>query len=445
MANDEVLNSLLILLNNTGLQKKDQPLYDFLRRLVRGTESINSRLSSVITSSSSSGGGGSVTNVTNIQQIIQYSEEGGDDSGGGAPGTQGAKGDTGATGPAGSVSLVMISDDPVPEDPIIVKGDTGLTGPTGAAGAAGVSIPILLEPDLPEDPIIIKGDKGDTGSAGLAGSPGSVGFPMEPELPEEPLNIPGPKGDLASMVDFTQDLGVSDSSGTFDITGLSGLTVDADVTVVQTAQPIASKGNARDEFEMDAIQLTGYVLNSTTIRVYWWSPNVVVGIYAFAFAVSPSSVALAAPSYLNYQDQKAQNTPGGTFTSGAWRTRDLNTEVADTGNLGTLSSNQITLAAGTYIVKASAPAYLINARHQIRLQNITDGVTLVNGQSMYAPTISANTMMTYANLSGFFTITSSKVLEIQHQCQATEASDGFGVASNFTTEVYTIVEFWKVG
>lgn len=30
------------------------------------------------------------------------------------------------------------------------------------------------------------------------------------------------------------------------------------------------------------------------------------------------------------QDQKAQNTDGGTFTSGAWRTRDLNTKVTDT-------------------------------------------------------------------------------------------------------------------
>ena len=30
-------------------------------------------------------------------------------------------------------------------------------------------------------------------------------------------------------------------------------------------------------------------------------------------------------SYAIIADQKTQNTAGGTFTSGAWRTRDLNT------------------------------------------------------------------------------------------------------------------------
>jgi hypothetical protein len=36
--------------------------------------------------------------------------------------------------------------------------------------------------------------------------------------------------------------------------------------------------------------------------------------------------------YIEIQDQKAQNTNGGTFTSGAWRTRDLNTLVEDDGD-----------------------------------------------------------------------------------------------------------------
>lgn len=84
---------------------------------------------------------------------------------------------------------------------------------------------------------------------------------------------------------FTQDLGTSNSSGHFDITGLSGLTPDQIVDVIQTALPIASKGDSRDEFEMDAIQLTGYVVDASTIRVYWWAPSVVVGEYELAYAV----------------------------------------------------------------------------------------------------------------------------------------------------------------
>lgn len=85
-------------------------------------------------------------------------------------------------------------------------------------------------------------------------------------------------------VDFTKDLGIA-RSGTFDITGLSGLTPGKNVAVVQTAQPIASKGNARDEFEMDHIQATGYVVDATTIRVYWNASGVAVGTYAFAYQV----------------------------------------------------------------------------------------------------------------------------------------------------------------
>ena len=38
-------------------------------------------------------------------------------------------------------------------------------------------------------------------------------------------------------------------------------------------------------------------------------------------------------------DQKSANTNAGTFTSGAHRTRDLNTEVFDPDNIVTVSSN----------------------------------------------------------------------------------------------------------
>ncbi|SVB60040.1 uncharacterized protein METZ01_LOCUS212894, partial [marine metagenome] len=45
-------------------------------------------------------------------------------------------------------------------------------------------------------------------------------------------------------------------------------------------------------------------------------------------------------SYAIIADQKAQNTAGGTFTSGAWRTRDLNTEITDPDGIVSISSNE---------------------------------------------------------------------------------------------------------
>lgn len=146
--------------------------------------------------------------------------------------------------------------------------------------------------------------------------------------------------------------------------------------------------------------------------------------------------------YICIQDQKAQGTSGGTFTSGAWRTRDLNTEVSDVGGFASVSSNQITLAAGTYIFDISAPAYKCN-RHQAKLYNVSDASDVAFGSSEY--TGSADNTGNRSVIRGKFTIAASKILEVRHQCQTTSNTYGLGVEANFGTEIYTIAEFWKVG
>ena len=95
--------------------------------------------------------------------------------------------------------------------------------------------------------------------------------------------------------------------------------------------------------------------------------------YAFVFIVSDGtnwqtivkSSSATTNAFLHLQDQKTSGTEGGNFTSGAWNTRTLNTEVTDTIG-STLSSNQFTLPAGTYYIEASAPAYSVG-RHLSRL------------------------------------------------------------------------------
>jgi hypothetical protein len=141
------------------------------------------------------------------------------------------------------------------------------------------------------------------------------------------------------------------------------------------------------------------------------------------------------------QDQKASGTDAGTFTSGAWQTRTINTEVVDTGNNCTLSSNQFTLAAGTYVIYAVAPAYEVQF-HQARLQNTTDATTTLTGTSMITNTGSATT--TLSVVSGSFTIATSKTFELQHRCSTTQATNGFGRAASFGTEVYASVMLTKV-
>ncbi len=144
--------------------------------------------------------------------------------------------------------------------------------------------------------------------------------------------------------------------------------------------------------------------------------------------------------YIVIRDEKAQGTNGGTFTAGAWRTRDLTTEVVDTGAHASVASNQITLAAGDYRCFIICPAHAINS-HQARLQNITAGTTLVLGMTMMA--LAANNVSNTAVIIGRFSLAASSVLEVQHYASGTKSTDGFGPALNVTTEVYTIAEFWR--
>lgn len=136
------------------------------------------------------------------------------------------------------------------------------------------------------------------------------------------------------------------------------------------------------------------------------------------------------------RDQKAQGTNGGTFTSGAWQTRDLNLIIPASANISLLN-NQIILQPGIYEVEACASAYAVDS-HKIRLQNITDSITLAFGSSAFSN--STNPSLTTSVLRTKIFVNIPTTLELQHQCQTTKTTDGFGLATNFGSEVYTIVK-----
>lgn len=143
-------------------------------------------------------------------------------------------------------------------------------------------------------------------------------------------------------------------------------------------------------------------------------------------------------SYAIIADQKSSGTQGGTATSGAWRTRDLNTEIADPDGIVSISTNEFTLGAGTYLIRWTAPAHTI-VHHQSRLYNSTDATEVAVGQS---------SMMNVSGISisggsARTTIAGSKAFRIEHRCSTTLSSEGFGRACSFGTEQYTLVEIYK--
>ena len=161
------------------------------------------------------------------------------------------------------------------------------------------------------------------------------------------------------------------------------------------------------------------------------------GSGALSWATNPALF----QSYAILEDQKSAGTAGGTFNTGSFLTRDLNTEVADPDGIVSLASNQFTLGAGSYVVQWSAPAF-DSGRHKSQLYNVTDATSVGYGTSEYTLNSAADQSRSFG--SARFTITGSKAFEIRHRAENGNGTNGYGVESNFgVVEVYTRVEIFK--
>ena len=145
-------------------------------------------------------------------------------------------------------------------------------------------------------------------------------------------------------------------------------------------------------------------------------------------------------SYAIIADQKTTGTNGGTFSSGAWRTRDLNTEIADPDGIVSISSNQFTLGAGSYLIRWSAPANMVG-NHQSRLYDVTGTAEVAVGSNARVWTSVGQSSSTG---SVRVSPSSSNIYSIEHQCQTTASTDGFGYNFGLSSkEQYTVVEIFK--
>jgi hypothetical protein len=142
------------------------------------------------------------------------------------------------------------------------------------------------------------------------------------------------------------------------------------------------------------------------------------------------------------EDQKTQGTNGGTYTTGAWQTRDLGAEVYDPDGIVSLSSNQFTPAAGDYIM-ICVQAVRGTGDTQARLYNATGASEVFPGIARFVSASNADGANIHC--SGKFTASASTAYEIQIRGSNTRATDGLGRRANVTTEIYTQVILVKIG
>lgn len=141
------------------------------------------------------------------------------------------------------------------------------------------------------------------------------------------------------------------------------------------------------------------------------------------------------------EERQTQNTHGGTFNGAGWRTRALNTEVIDTGNIASLSGNQVTIPAGTYRVKAFGTSMRVGG-NTLALYNVTDSVYSLIGSTGHSAVSTDGNNESF--IDGQITIAATKTFELRHYCNTTVSTFGFGFAANITTEIYAQLVFEKL-
>jgi hypothetical protein len=188
----------------------------------------------------------------------------------GAPGQRGEQGEQGLGIPGlagfdGTPGAPGVPGVPGPIGPAGIPGMMGTDGLGGAPGPAG-----------PQGPSGSSG-AGSPGIPGLAGFDGLVGAPGSPGVAGAtgPTGPTGPAGSAGSGLIASVDVNLGTVplwSGSFTISGLSGLTPGDPVLVTRGIGAGGVSGEPEDEAQ-ESVAAAGKVITSSTIMVQWESVN----------------------------------------------------------------------------------------------------------------------------------------------------------------------------
>lgn len=181
-----------------------------------------------------------------------------------------------------------------------------------------------------------------------------------------------------------------------------------------------------------------------------------------AAAIAAAGVLVFQSQFYHIRDERSSGTAGDTLTVSTWNTRTLNTEATDDLTI-TTSGNQMSLVAGTYYIEVTAQTNYTGTvdrgtseaiTSKLRLRNVTDSTTLVNGIGQRFSLADdgggnneAADQSLLTTLSGRFTLAGTKSVEVQNWVtngySSPSTKSGKAISSG-ENEVYTDVRLWKL-
>ena len=147
-------------------------------------------------------------------------------------------------------------------------------------------------------------------------------------------------------------------------------------------------------------------------------------------------------SYAIVAEVRSGTSDAGTLTANTWMTRAINTEIADPDGIVSISSNQFTLQAGTYLIEWSAPAWRCD-RHTTRLYDVTNSAARGNATLEFSQDSGSYTQ---SSSRGFarVTISGATVYKLETKGNVTKTTDGLGVdPNNLASCIYAMAKIFK--
>jgi len=161
----------------------------------------------------------------------------------------------------------------------------------------------------------------------------------------------------------------------------------------------------------------------------------------FKFSQNESSTPAFESQLLHIQEQQSSGVSSGNGGGTAFNNVALNTVLTNEIAGASLSSEQIILPAGEYIIIGSVPFQTGSEDTffmKTRLYNVTDSSEEIPGASIR--TGDATQLSSF--VKGKINIGSTKTFELQGR---SSAGNNFGSQSSYGTEVYSDIMIWKVG